>query len=105
MSGLGKFVSRAKLPLSGGLVLLLLLLQTLAVSPFLHHCVHDEASAPDHVCAVQTVAQGHLSLANPGSELPPAPPLFPFTILRAAPVLIASFFSVDSSRGPPSWAQ
>jgi hypothetical protein len=102
MSGLGKFISRAKLPLSGGLVVLLLFVQTLAASSFLHHCFHDDANAPDHVCAVKTVAQGQLDLAAVGKVVPARPEVFLVQFFATPTIPSSDLFAVDSSRGPPS---
>jgi hypothetical protein len=101
MSGLGKIISRAKLPLCGGLIILLLLVQSLAASPVLHHCFHDDASAPEHVCAVKTVAQGQLDLAPAGDFAPTMPDAILVQFLVAPPNLCSQFFCTTSSRVPP----
>jgi hypothetical protein len=104
-SGFRGLVSKTKAPLAAGLVLLLLAVQALAASPFLHCGLHEDASAPDHICAVKTLAQGQVSLSTPGLSLRlPTVGYAAAVSLDGCPILTPLFFSVDSSRGPPSRA-
>lgn len=101
-SGLRTVQSRAKAPLSAGLVLLLLLLQTLAASPVLHLDLHDEADSADHSCAITLFSQGQLDVTDPqfvNFNLSSATDSRP--LQSSEPFLDSLFFSVDSSRGPP----
>jgi hypothetical protein len=100
-SGFRNLVSKTKAPLAAGLVLLLLAVHALAASPFLHCELHEDAGAPDHICAVKTLAQGQVSLSTPGLNLRLPTIGYAAPSLDGCPILTPLFFSVDSSRGPP----
>ncbi len=84
----------------------LLLLNALAASPALHHCLHPDADQPDHHCAVTLLSAGKLDLASAplvvhslglgwvtGDFLPPSATFVPFAYRllpgRAPPALPA----------------
>jgi hypothetical protein len=103
-SALRNFSSRARAPFSAVLILLLLVIQTLAASPDLHLDLHDEADSDDHSCAVTTLTQGQIDVTDSASSLT-LPAATPFQFFSVSSLHIDSqFFSVDSSRGPPSLA-
>jgi hypothetical protein len=103
-SGLRILFSQAKAPLSAGLVLLLFFVQTLAASEVLHLDIHNDAHSADHTCAVKTLSQGQLDAAAPAATLELPPVSYREVQTDIFPVAITRFFSVDSSRGPPSLA-
>lgn len=63
----------AKPVLAGGVALLLLLLQAVAVSPDLHHWLHDDAGGGSHDCAAALLQKG-FAAGVPELSTAPAPP-------------------------------
>jgi hypothetical protein len=99
-----KILSRAKAPLSAALILLLLTLQTLAVSKALHEDVHTDAAHVDHKCAVTLLSSGQVDLSGPEATLSVAPEFIELIELSAGPAIHCRPNSLPSSRGPPSVA-
>ena len=99
--GFEKAFSRAKAPLSAALVLLLLVLQTFAVSTRLHNDVHADATSTDHECAVTLLSKAQLDVSEPLLDLPLPPVFAPLRMVCSGPVVTPALLHLPDSRGPP----
>ena len=83
------------------LVALVLLLDALVVSPELHEFFHNDAGAPEHQCAVNLFAQGHVDSASMEVSA-----VVPVIWVETTPQISNSVFfpaiaNLPAGRGPP----
>lgn len=89
--------------MAGALFALLVLVQSLSSSAWLHVLFHDDAASPEHYCAVKAFAQGQVDVADTSVRLP-APALRTLrATIRPETVFSSVSFLIAPSRAPPAF--
>lgn len=89
-------------PLIGALTLFLfLILEALAVSPELHHLVHEDSRQEEHQCAVKLLSDDQVQIAPADINVPVAESLDLLPVARVAMPLLRPAFQLPPGRAPP----
>lgn len=90
--------------LSGLMAVLFLCALAVASSGWLHQCVHEDSSSPQHVCAVKVLAQSHADCPATETALP-VPPAVEASLPGAGlPVPPVPDYTLLPGRAPPPGA-